>query len=669
MKVSLNWLHEFVSFEEKPEKTAHLLTMSGLEVSEITHAGDDFILEVEVTSNRPDCLSIIGVARELSVLLQLPLKIPQPQVENSKKRTAEFTSVEIVDKELCPRYTAQIITGIEITESPEWLKNRLEALDIRPVNNVVDITNYVSMETGQPLHAFDFDKLNGKKIIVRRAKKDETITAINGKPYPLDNSNLVIADAEKAVAIAGVIGGIDSEVKSETKHILLESAFFDPVSVRNTSRALKLTTSASFRFERGVDTETVLTASLRATQLIHEVAGGEIASLPIDVNYMKIEKTEVSMRFKRFDAIMNFAISPDKAVKTLNLLGLETVKKTDDTVTVSVPPRRKDIGREIDLIEELARIEGLDKAPVIDINARAVQTDKTLKEYNQLKQMLRSFGFYETLTESFVIDSPLGRFSAFNNSENLSINNPVKPETPFLRKSLIPNLIFAYKKNQDEKVKGINLFEISNVYLPRENALPEEVYLLSFITEAGFLEAKGVVESVLHYFRLTGKGAFVPGKFLVTLDDETAKILLDSKPVGFLGTICPNIKNEMDIKENITVCELLLPPILESGETKRKYQLLPKYPKITRDLAVIINENISWQEIKNCVKALDIDILETVDFFDVYSGKQVSEGKKSIAFSLQFGSSERTLTNEEVDSTQKIILNQLQAKFSAELRK
>lgn len=669
MRVSCNWLRQFVHFEEKPEKIAELLTMSGLEVSEVAPVGEDFALEVEVTSNRPDCLSVVGVAREISAVLGIPLKVPVYSLATGEKKTTELTSVEILARKLCPRYTAQIITGVKVGESHAWLKEKLEVIGVRPVNNVVDVTNYVAMELGQPLHAFNFDALQGRKIIVRRAKKNETIKAIDAKVYTLERNDLVIADAQNAVAIAGVIGGLDSEVTFATQNILLESAYFEALSVRETSRGLKLATAASYRFERGVDPQTVLVASLRAAYLIREVAGGMVAQEPIDVNYVRTRDARVSVRFARFKTVMGFDVSPDRVEAVLNLLGLQTLKRTRRSLTVSVPPRRKDIEREIDLIEEVARIEGFEKVPLVEVNAGAVRPDRRFELLYEIRQMLRGFGFHEILTESFVRDSRTGEFSLFGDSENLRVRNPIRPETPFLRKSLIPNLLAAYAKNQDEKVAGINLFEISNVYLPREDALPEEVYLLSLVGEGSFSEVKGVVESVLERFGLLGRVRFQNGKFLVTCDGESAEILLDGNRIGLVGTICPYVKEAAGIKIDVALCELSLAPILPVAAAGRKYAPLPKHPKVSRDLAIVLDESVKWDQIESAITALGIPILESVQFFDLYTGKQVSEGKKSIAFSLQFGSLERTLTSDEVNAAQETIMNHLRNSFGAELRK
>jgi phenylalanyl-tRNA synthetase beta chain len=669
LRVSYNWLREFVHFEEKPEKVAELLTMSGLEVSEVATSGDDFALEVEITSNRPDCLSIVGVAREISTLSGIPLQLPQFSLPTGEKKAAELTSVEILARKLCPRYTAQIITGVKVGESPAWLKERLETTGVRPVNNVVDATNYIAMESGQPLHAFNFDALQGRKIIVRRAKKNETIRAIDGKVYALKENDLVIADSQNAVAIAGVIGGLDSEVTFATQNILLESAFFDPLSVRKTSRALTLTTSASYRFERGVDPQAVLTASLRAAYLIRELTGAVVAQEPIDVNYMKVKDWRVPVRFARFKTVMGFDVSPDRAEAILNLLGLQTLKRTKRSLTVSVPPRRKDLEREIDLIEEVARIEGFEKVPLVEVNAAAVRCDKRLELLCEIRQILRGFGFHEILTESFVRDSSTGKFSLFGDSENLRVMNPIRPETPLLRKSLIPNILATYVKNQDEKVTGINLFEISNVYLPREDVLPEEVYFLSFVSEGSFSEAKGVVESVLGRFGLLEKVRFQSGKFHITREGESAEILLEGKRIGLVGVVSPHVKEASGIKIDVALCELLLTPILFVVGAERKYAPLPNYPKVLRDLAIVIDESVKWDQIESAVTALGIPILESVQFFDLYSGKQVPEGKKSIAFSLQFASPERTLTGEEVNAAQETIINHLRNSFGADLRK
>jgi len=446
MKVSYRWLKKFLpALDAPPETVAHTLTFLGLEVEKVEPLDDDFIFDVEVTTNRPDCLSILGVARELSAKLDIPLVLPEVKMSLSEKVNSDFTSVEVEEPELCPRYIARLILGVEVKESPEWMKKSLLGIGVRPVNNVVDATNYVGMELGEPLHAFDLDKLIERRIVVRCAKEGEEIRAIDGRIYPLKEDMLVIADGKFPVAIAGVMGGKDTEVTEETKNILLEAAYFDPVSVRRTSKRLSLITAASFRFSRGVDHDIIPLASDYAASLIQQLAGGEVLDRPIDVAEGGFEPRKMSMRFARIKTVMGIEILPEEAEKTLNALGFRTLERNDERIIVEVPPRRKDVEEEVHLIEEVARIHGFDDIPIVPQPVAVTELVREQEVLRCVRSFVSAAGFYEVMSDVFVsADGVLSRYSFITETPPLKVRNPLRADEPALRKSLVPNLLKIY---------------------------------------------------------------------------------------------------------------------------------------------------------------------------------------------------------------------------------
>ncbi len=668
MNVSYNWLREMVEFDLSPQELAEKLTFVGLEVERLSPIGEDWCLELELTTNRPDCLSIVGVARDVAVICSKEVRLPDYSVETAGDETARFTSVEILDAHLCPRYSAQVIRGVQVKESPDWLKERLEAIGVRPVNNVVDVTNFVTMELGQPLHAFDYDVLAENRIVVRRAKTGESITAINGKTYRLTEDMLTICDAREPVAIAGVMGGLFSEVKERTTNILLESAYFDPVSVRKTSRALVLESAASYRFERGVDPETVLAASLRAAQMIHELAGGEVAPVPVDINHQKVEPGSASVRFSRIPKVIGYEVAPERVVEILTLLGLPVITRDEEMVEVSVPPRRSDISREIDLIEEVLRHEGIEKVPPVAITTSEVRPEHRQRFLFRAREHMRGFGFYELLSDSFAADTEMGGMCFFEARKPLRVRNPVVAHRPLLRRSLIPNMLEAYRASRAAAEKKVGMFEASVAYLPGPAKLPEEKHVLAFLCPQGYLAAKGTLEALLSCLRLEGASfetashpAFEPGR--------ASAAVLAGKRFAFLGDLSREALEYFDIEETCAVCELDLDYLYSRLRGEISFTPIPRFPKVLRDMAVVLDEKVLWQEVRDDVQGLGVSLLRHVELFDTYRGQQLPAGKKSLAFSLEFQSPERTLTGEEVDVHVRDIASHLAKRFGAALRK
>ncbi|MGR3309688.1 MAG: phenylalanine--tRNA ligase subunit beta, partial [Candidatus Brocadiales bacterium] len=595
MLASYNWLKEYCDFNLSIENLTKLLTSVGLVVENIEKIDDDYRIEVEVTSNRPDCLGMIGIAREIAAVNGVALRLPDIQYACGGESTEEEAKVVVKDRTLCPHYTARIITSVNVVPSPDWLQKRLHSIGIRPVNNVVDITNYVLMECGQPLHAFDLDRLRDKKIIVRPAKQGEKLVAINGIEYSLTPEALVIADAKKPVAIAGVMGGVETEVSSGTKNILLECARFEPASIRRTSRRLRLTSDSSYRFERGVDPEGVDWASMRAAKLINELAGGQIITGVLGKRYDRLQKREIVLRIDRLNKLLGTTIDKETSKNILTHLQFSIVKEGRDTITVSVPSFRTDVYREVDIIEEIARIYGYDKIPTTtNISVYASEKNKIELAEEKVRKLLPGLGFSEVVTYSIVNNAPGQNVSIWSNEKYMSLRNPVRKEEDRLRITLLGNLLNVRKYNQNHGARRTQIFELSKIYLPKDGEkLPEEKTVLSILSEDGFLALKGVIESVLEVLDIADSRQWVSHSFGFFNDKKSAKILLNNFLLGFIGEI-----NTGGMDKQVCPCpalaELDFDMLLSRASEAKTFTRLPSFPAITRDIAIVVNEKTTW---------------------------------------------------------------------------
>jgi len=672
MKITLNWLKEYVAHGIPREALLAKLSNVGLPIEESRPVGDDTFVDVEVTSNRPDCLSLIGIAREVSAFSGKPLKTPKVDCKTSKEKVAAATSVETRDLKLCPRYTARVVRGVKVGPSPAWLAARLDAIGLRPVNNVVDITNFVLMECGQPLHAFDFDKLVEKRIVVRRAKAGETITAIDQKKYELKDDMLVIADAARAVAVAGVMGGFDTEVSDSTKNILLESAYFDPLSIRRTSKALKLSSDSSFRFERGVDWDTVDWASRRAAALIAEIAGGEVLGGVIDVKGKKPPVVRTSLRFARLPVILGVDVPKDKAVRILKSLNFKILSRTAQKIRVEVPPYRRDVEREIDLIEEVARHYGYDKFDIEKPMSIAVtQPAKEHEVEDRVSEILVGCGCSEVVTVPFVPapaqSTYAGWASVWGGKIPFPVRNPINKEESYMRTSLLPCFLQVKRHNENHGVAAISIFEISKIFLDNPNGpLPEEKQVVGILTDGDFFELKGILETLFAALKTWNRVVFEPVESLFF--DLGAKMTSDNMLIGWICRISEQTATQFDLRTRPCYAEIDFAALVKAAADVAKYKPLPKFPSVERDLCIVLNADIPWDKVENCVAWSGIQILENVELIDVYSGKQLPAGKKSFAFRITYRSDDGTLTSEEVASAQDFIINRLKESFAAELR-
>jgi len=670
MKLSYDWLRRYCQASATPEQTATMLTMAGLEIKGADPVGKDFIFEAEATSNRPDWFGVIGAARELSALTGQPLVLPETDFVETGEPASAVTSVQVDAPGLCPRYTARIIRGVKVGPSPAWLSRLLESIGLRPVNNVVDITNFVLFECCQPLHAFDFARLRGGRIIVRRARPGEVLTAIDGSQLKLAPERLVIADAERPVAIAGVMGGKDTEISNATTTVLLESAQFDQASVRSTSRALAMSTDASYRFERGVDPVGVEWASRRCAHLIQKLCGGQVAPGVVDVWAAPWQPRTVTLRVSRMNRFLGMDVPPGRVIDILQNLGVPARRAGEDQIEAQPPSFRPDLEREVDLIEEVARIEGLDKVPeVTTLRVTAGRKTPAERAFETAAAVLSGAGHSEVLTVSFQDEASSRLASPWTREAPLTFNNVVRREENRLRVSLLAELLRVRRLNATRGADDVRIFEISKVYLPRPTEkLPEERAVLALLRDDDILSVKGIVEALLSALRVAARIEWRRLQDSFFDPSVSAEALLDGRRLAVIGQVSPQAAAAFDLKKRPFAAEVDFDLLTSLASFDARHAPLPAFPASERDLAVIVDEATPWAGIESAVRGQNIPVLESVAFFDIYRGKQVAAGKKSVAFRMVFRAPDRTLTGEEVDTHCKTIVSALAAQLKAELR-
>ena len=646
----------------------------------------DTVLDLDITPNRPDCLSVVGIAREVAALSGQSLHIPEISYEETATTIDEQISIEIADPDLCPRYCASLITGVKIAESPGWMQERLLACGMRPINNIVDITNYVMLEYGQPLHAFDYDKIRGKKIIVRRAAGGEIIVSLDGVERNLSGEMLVIADEERAVAIAGVMGGVSTEVNDGTSTILLESANFNPASIHYTSHHLSLTSEASMRFERGISPGLTIPALKHATQLIMQLGGGKVARGMADVYPGKREPEPILLSTGEVKRILGVEFSLDQIAGTLTSLGFDC--KTDGAqVWVTAPYWRSDIKQAVDLIEEVARIIGYDQIPTIMLSQPLPHQhpEPILSLKGEIRQSLVGYGFQEVITYSLTGLELLNNLVPEPHSPEpvpLRVSNPMTADQEYLRPSLRANLLAVLSANRRHEDGGIRLFELDKVYLPRVNDLPAEPLVLCGILSGvrvekswlggdglfDFYDAKGVVEGLLCHlgvgvnFEQGGdKGLHPARQAAIVVEDDSLRVRL-----GVVGELHPKVADAFEISEPVCLFEINVTALLPFTTGHKMFQPIPRFPSMVRDLALVVDAEITHQRVHDIIRSFPL--VTEVILFDVYSGKQVAAGKKSLAYRLVYQSPTHTLTDEEVNKVQQQILDRLTSELGATLR-
>lgn len=691
MKVPFSWLTEYIEGEIELKRTSDALTMAGLEVGAIEKIDGDTILDLEITPNRADCLSIIGIAREIKAIFGLKLKKPSFKIKKELKDD-KFT-ISIANPELCYRYAGRIVRDVKISSSPQWLKKRLEASGIRSINNIVDITNYVLLEYGHPLHAFDLDRLEGYQIRVGTpeafGKSMEEIVTLDGVKRKINHDDLLIWDGVKPIAVAGIMGGANTEVTDKTTNILIESAYFKPERIRKTSKRLGLSTEASYRFERGTDIETLKEALDRAAFLIQELTGGSVYEI-IDVYPVKIPEKKILFSMEKICNFIGVTLKDEEILRILELLEINVVKKDEKFYIASIPTHRHDLAIEEDIAEEVARIYGYDIIPAQMPSAFKYVTEnheltKKRKFLNLIRDYLISLGYSEAVNFSFMSPDELDVLGIRENDirrHYISLVNPLRQEESIMRTMLLPNLLKNTEKNTARGIENLRLFEIGKVFIAQEGAsLPQEIVHLGIITKKeelkssfkddpyDFYALKGLVEGVFRHFKINNM-RYIRSNEVFLHPGQSADILIEKEKIGFIGVISPEVLSKLDFKTRPFICmaELDLDRLFSFTEIERKYKPFSIYPAIKRDTALILPIDFESQRIFDIVNSFDNELIENIFIFDVYQGKGIPEGKKSIAFRITYRAFDRTLTAEEVENIHNKLIGKIMAETGAVLR-
>ncbi|HEX2294264.1 MAG TPA: phenylalanine--tRNA ligase subunit beta [Actinomycetota bacterium] len=644
---------------------------------------DDSVFELEITPNRPDCMSVVGVAREVAALTGNELRLPPGDVTVEDDLAAPV-SVRIEDPAGCPRFVARYLTGVKVGPSPQWMAARLVAAGVRPVSNVVDVTNYVLMELGQPLHAYDAAKVPGMEITVRRARAGEALTTLDGVERSLHPDDLVIAGRDEVLGIAGVMGGAGSEVSDETTEVILECAYFDHAAVAYTSRRHGLRTEASARFERGADPEGPPLAAARAARLMSELAGARVGARVVDEYPAPVERPAITLRPQRTSRVLGTDVPTDRQARHLRSIGIDAVESEDGTLLARVPSFRPDLTREIDLVEEVVRLYGIDRVTSTLPPGRAGRLDEVQRFDRALRRTLAGLGLREAWTDSFLamheLDD-LGLASDHPARRLVRVANPVVEERPALRTTLLPGLLRAAARNAAHRVEGVALFEIARVYEPSDDELPLEARVLAGVLSgrrraagwtagAGawdFFSAKGVLEAAFRSLRLPAP-ELSPGEAMPFHPTRAASMWIGGTVAGAFGEVHPDVCDRFDVPEGTVAFELSLAPVVAALPERVKAGELPKFPPLLIDLAVVVDEGVPARTVTEIVRAEGAPEVASARLFDLYRGDQIAEGKKSLAFALEIRAGDRTLTDEEALAVRDRIVAALGERVGAELR-
>ena len=640
---------------------------------------DDKLIEFEVTPNRPDCLSVFGIAREVRALTGQPLKILDNTPPELGNRVETFAKIEIEDPIGCPRYVGRVIHGVEVGPSPQWLKHRLQTVGLRPINNVVDVTNYIMLELGQPLHAFDLEKISNHKLIVRRAQEGESLKLLDGTECNLNTDTLIIADDQKPIALAGIMGGRQTEVSESSVDIFLESAYFSTDSIRASTHHFSLSTEASARFERGTDWDLPPIACDRAANLLAKITGGIVASGKIDVYPSILERPIVELRIDKLNQLLATQLKLNDASHILELLGCDVVLG-DNNLTVTIPSFRPDLEREIDLIEEVGRIYGYDHIEE-DSNIRGpVPNTPTWGNYDIqqiIKRRMIAAGADEVVTSSIIDGDWISSFPELPSAPPLT--NPANA-SDVLRSSLLPSLADVARRNFNRRTDTICVFELGKCFIddPRDSDPKETLHLAGlwygFASRSlwrserravEFLDVKGLIESVVEDIDLE----FKPGNHHLMRAGHCAEMSYSDEKVGHVGECSQKLRTEFDLPSSVYIFELDF-EVLSHGYRERdiEIQVPPKFPPIERDIAIVLEKSISAGNVGASILEVEPAIIRSVELFDVYVGNQVPEGQKSLAFSIVLQSTERTLQDSDADKVIERVLAKLQQSFNANLR-
>jgi phenylalanyl-tRNA synthetase beta chain len=648
---------------------------------------DDTVMDISITPNRSDCLSVVGIAREVAAICGLGLHYPTVICDETGPRADSLGGVTIDDPMGCPRYAARILEGVRIGPSPEWLQTCLASAGVRSINNIVDVTNYVMMELGQPLHAFDFDRLAEHRIVVRRAQPGEHFTTLDGMDRELHPDTLLICDGERPVAIAGVMGGLNSEITADTTRVFLESAYFQPRGIRRTSKKLGLRTESSYRFERGIDPEGVIRAVDRAAQLMLEVGGGSIATGRIDIYPAPITQPVLILRVDRANRFLGTQLTLAQMAEILTGIEMHVEQLDDHRLQVVPPSFRQDVTREVDLMEEIARLAGYNTIastyPQASVYAELPDAHLVCRE--TVREMLAGFGFAETITYSFISEASLAQLRLSEDDRRtrpLRLQNPLSEDQAVMRTSLMPGLLATTRRNLDFRNMNLRIYELSKVFLATQEELPEERYCLAgFMTgmrhpqllyagEDGmdYTDVKGVVEALLGSFHIQGC-RYLAEPLEPYLDPwAAAAIFHGSQRLGALGRLHPEVQRDWDLKTPVFLFELDYDLLFQLRGTQPLYRPLPKFPSVTRDMALVVDVGLPVQRPVDFVTDQHEPLLEQVEVFDLYQHEQLGKGKKSVGYRLVYRALDRNLTDEEVNNIHAGLVQKVLAAFQATLR-
>jgi len=653
----------------------------------------DAMIEVDLTPNRPDCLSMIGIAREIGGIQKTKIQYPETNLSDSGNDITGFTSVTIKDPDHCPRYAARLVTDITVAPSPFWLADRLVSVGLKPINNIVDITNFVLMETGQPLHAFDYNRLAENRIVVRRANEGELFTTLDMNERKLTSDMLMICDGEKPVAVGGVMGGLNSEIEETTTKVLIESAYFDPVSIRKTSKKLGLSTEASHRFERGVDPEGIVSALNRAARLMAEIGGGKLINGMIDEYPKKIQVKTITLKVKETNRLLGTDLNRDEIKKLLESIEFSVKKIDAETLKVVPPSFRVDIERPQDLMEEVARLSGYNNIPTTfpAMPANARKPLKLLDFRSRIIHLMTGFGFSETINYSFINKLSCDRLNLPSDDyrrNTVNILNPLTEDQAVMRTSLVPGLLETVYRNISKQQKNLKFFEIGKVYIKKgKDNLPDETEMIAGLwtgvqfdaswyakeTPCDFFDIKGAVEGLLKGMKIDS--IRFSSRFSGLADDlcaytkpgYTARILSDKEILGLVGELHPLVLRNFDLKQAVYIFELNIDSLIKLLPETIQSKPIPKFPTVPRDITIIVNKDTEAGAILNCIENIQEQLIENIHLFDVFTGDPIPPGQKSVSIRVTYRSNKKTLEDEDVGNIHKAITDRLIKEFDAGL--
>ncbi len=693
MKFTVNWLKEFIDVTGAPEELAKLLTMAGIEVESLTSlrepesGREDWLFEIAVTPNRGDCLGLAGIAREVSALTGAKLKAPQIKAAKKAPSINKRIAIRIEDARLCPRYSARIVDDIAITQSPAWLRYRLEACGIRAINHIVDVTNYVMLETGQPLHAFDLDRLPAKTIVVRPARETKKFTTLDAVERELVQEDLLICAGDAPLALAGIMGGIDSEVTDSTVSILLESANFEPSTIRRTAKRLSLHSEASHRFERGVDREGTIGALDRAVGLINHIGGGTALDGAADSYPGRAKPLALRLRQERIESLLGANIKLTRAEKLLRALGLETkLQAKSRSLRVGVPTNRPDLTREADLIEELARVNGYDHIPTTlpRLRISGGRNDPRLAWERKLRALLAGEGLTEVINLPFASEALNRCFPGLWQPDAMAVEvlNPLAKENGEMRHSLVPGLIDNLRLNAAHKARGFHAYQLGKIFcLSAAGEIGERQCVGGLLhgprarhglrlreeLPSSFLDCKGLIEAILELFHLSDRVTWLraAGQFLHP--GKSASLRCADDQLGYLGELHPDVADRLELR-SMQVFELDFEKLLQYAPRRIAASALPRFPAVERDVAIVVDRDFASQQVIGWINDLDEPLIEHVEVFDQYVGAPIPDGKKSLAYRVSYRAEDKTLTDTEINELHQKLVDRLGKTFGAERR-